>query len=81
MRRAIARSMSRSNSEIPQYSLVSQIDMKRALDWLDEANAERPVTARLLTAALVAKATALALREVPELNGHYATHLRWLLAV
>jgi pyruvate dehydrogenase E2 component (dihydrolipoamide acetyltransferase) len=71
MRRAIARSMARSNREIPQYSLVTQIDMKRALEWLDEANAERPVTARILPAALVAKATAVALREVPELNGHY----------
>ncbi len=71
MRRAIARSMARSNREIPQYSLVTQIDMKRALEWLDDANAERPVTARILPAALVAKATALALREVPELNGHF----------
>jgi pyruvate dehydrogenase E2 component (dihydrolipoamide acetyltransferase) len=71
MRRAIARSMARSNREIPQYSLVTQIDMKRALDWLDEANADRPVTARILPAALVAKATALALRAVPELNGHF----------
>jgi pyruvate dehydrogenase E2 component (dihydrolipoamide acetyltransferase) len=71
MRRAIARSMARSNREIPQYSLVTQVDMKRALEWIDEANADRPVTARILPAALVAKATALALREVPELNGHY----------
>ncbi|MDH3249386.1 MAG: 2-oxo acid dehydrogenase subunit E2 [Acidimicrobiia bacterium] len=71
MRRAIARSMARSNREIPQYSLVTQIDMKRALDWLNDANAERPVTARLLPAAVFAKATALALREVSELNGHY----------
>ena len=63
--------MARSNREIPQYSLVTQVDMKRALEWIDEANAERPVTARILPAALVAKATALALREVPELNGHY----------
>ena len=71
MRRAIARSMARSNREIPQYSLVTQIDMQPALDWLNAANAERPVTARILPAALFAKATALALREVPELNGHY----------
>ena len=71
MRRAIARSMARSNSEIPQYSLVTQIDMKVALDWLASVNAERPVTARILPAAVFAKATALALREVAELNGHY----------
>ncbi len=71
MRRAIARSMARSNREIPQYSLVTRIDMKSALDWLNDANAERPVTARILPAALFAKAAALALREVPELNGHY----------
>jgi pyruvate dehydrogenase E2 component (dihydrolipoamide acetyltransferase) len=71
MRRAIARSMSRSNREIPQYSLVTRIDMRRALEWLDDANAQRPVTGRILPAALFAKATALALRSVPELNGHY----------
>ncbi len=71
MRRAIARSMARSNREIPQYSLVTQVDMKRVLDWLDDANARRPVTARILPVALVAKAAALALREVPELNGQF----------
>lgn len=71
MRRAIARSMTRSNREIPQYALVTQIDMKVALDWLASVNAERPVTARILPAAVFAKATALALREVAELNGHY----------
>ena len=71
MRKAIARSMSRSNREIPQYSLVTQVDMQQALDWLSNANAERPVTRRILPAALFAKATALALREVPELNGQY----------
>ena len=71
MRRAIARSMARSNREIPQYSLVTQIDMKPALDWLSSTNADRSVTSRILPAALFAKATALALRDVPELNGHY----------
>jgi pyruvate dehydrogenase E2 component (dihydrolipoamide acetyltransferase) len=71
MRNAIARSMARSNREIPQYALVTRIDMKRALEWLAAANADRPITARILPAALFAKATALALRAVAELNGHF----------
>jgi pyruvate dehydrogenase E2 component (dihydrolipoamide acetyltransferase) len=37
--------------------------------WLADANARRPVTERLLAGILLIKAVALALREVPELNG------------
>jgi pyruvate dehydrogenase E2 component (dihydrolipoamide acetyltransferase) len=40
----------------------------RALDWLREQNAKRPVTERLLYGVLLVKAVALALGEVPELN-------------
>jgi pyruvate dehydrogenase E2 component (dihydrolipoamide acetyltransferase) len=71
MRRAIARSMSRSKREIPHYYLATHIDLTRALRWLDERNAERPITARVLPAALLLKATALALHETPELNGYW----------
>ena len=45
--------------------------LKRALDWLRDANAQRPVTERLLPAVLLIKAAALALRDYPELNGWY----------
>jgi pyruvate dehydrogenase E2 component (dihydrolipoamide acetyltransferase) len=71
MREAIARAMSRSNREIPHYYLAQDIDMLRASQWLQEANRQRPVTQRLLMAALLIKATALALREAPVLNGFW----------
>jgi pyruvate dehydrogenase E2 component (dihydrolipoamide acetyltransferase) len=71
MRQAIAAAMSHSNREIPHFYVGQSIDMSRALAWLAEANAERPVTTRLLPGALLLKAVALALREVPELNGFW----------
>lgn len=71
MREAIATSMARSKREIPHYYLACTIDMQRALDWLGERNAGRGVAERLIYAVLLIKATALALREVPELNGFW----------
>jgi pyruvate dehydrogenase E2 component (dihydrolipoamide acetyltransferase) len=71
MRAAIAVAMARSKREIPHYYLGSEIDMRRALDWLVEENVRRPVTERLLPAAMLLKAVALACREVPEMNGFW----------
>lgn len=71
MRSAIARSMSHSKREIPHYYLATQIDLDRSMRWLEEANADRSISERLLPAVLLLKATALAVREVPELNGHW----------
>jgi len=71
MREAIATAMARSKREIPHYYLASTIDFGRALAWLAERNAGRAVTERLIYAVLLIKASALALREVPELNGFW----------
>jgi pyruvate dehydrogenase E2 component (dihydrolipoamide acetyltransferase) len=71
MREAIATAMARSKREIPHYYLASTIDFGRALGWLAERNAGRAVTERLIYAVLLIKASALALREVPELNGFW----------
>jgi pyruvate dehydrogenase E2 component (dihydrolipoamide acetyltransferase) len=71
MRRAIASAMARSKREIPHYYLGSELDVSRAARWLEAENARRPVTERILFPALLLKATALALREVPELNGFF----------
>jgi pyruvate dehydrogenase E2 component (dihydrolipoamide acetyltransferase) len=68
MRQAIAAAMSRSKREIPHYYLSTTIDMGRASSWLADTNLKRSVTDRLLAGALLIKAVALALREVPELN-------------
>jgi pyruvate dehydrogenase E2 component (dihydrolipoamide acetyltransferase) len=69
MRRVIAAAMVRSKREIPHYYLNSTIDMRCALDWVAAENAKRPVTKRLLYSALLIRAVALAVREVPEVNG------------
>jgi pyruvate dehydrogenase E2 component (dihydrolipoamide acetyltransferase) len=71
MREAIATAMTRAKREIPHYYLATTIDMASALAWLEAANRGRPITERLLYGALLIKATALALREVPELNGFW----------
>jgi len=69
MRQAIAAAMARSKREIPHYYVAHTIDLHRALAWLADENTRRPVTERLLYGLLLIKAVALALREVPELNG------------
>ncbi len=71
MREAIAAAMARSKREIPHYYLETHVDLGAALRWLEAANAARPVTERLLPAALLLKATARALKQVPELNGSF----------
>jgi pyruvate dehydrogenase E2 component (dihydrolipoamide acetyltransferase) len=71
MRQAIAAAMARSKREIPHYYLSATIDMSRAIKWLAEENQKRPVEGRLLLGALLVKAVALALHEVPELNGFW----------
>lgn len=71
MRQAIAAAMSRSNREIPHYYLEMEIDMSRALHWLEGKNQKRPIRERILPAALLLKAVASALGDVPELNGYW----------
>ncbi len=70
-RRATAELMARSKHEIPHYYLATTVDLGPAMNWLADVNADRPVTERLLPAALLLKAVARAAREVPALNGHY----------
>lgn len=69
MRKAIAAAMSRSKREIPHYYLAESIPMQRAQDWLAAENARRPLTGRILMAAVQLKAVALALSAFPDLNG------------
>lgn len=71
MRAAIAAAMARSKREIPHYYLSATIDMAAAFAWLRAENERRTLTERLLPAALLIKAVALALRETPELNGYW----------
>ncbi len=71
MRRAIGTAMTRSKREIPHYYLGNTICMHNAMRWLADYNASREPAERLLYAALLIKAVALALRECPELNGFW----------
>jgi pyruvate dehydrogenase E2 component (dihydrolipoamide acetyltransferase) len=71
MRQAIAAAMGRSAREIPHFHLAREIDMGTAIQWLAAENETKPVAGRLLYVVLLIKATALALREVPELNGRW----------
>ncbi|MFF7319859.1 2-oxo acid dehydrogenase subunit E2 [Streptomyces albogriseolus] len=71
MRRAIARLMSRANRDVPHYYLSTTVDMAVPMDWLHDRNRRSPMSERLLPAALLLKAAALAAHEVPELNGFW----------
>ena len=63
--------MARSKREIPHYYLRTELDIGPALDWLRQHNREVPVSRRVLPAAVLLRAVALAARDVPELNGHW----------
>jgi len=71
MRKAIAAAMARSKREIPHYYVAETIPMGRALAWLAQQNANRPMIDRLLPAVLLLKAVAVALKRFPELNGFF----------
>ena len=71
MRKVIAAAMSRSKREIPHYYLGTHIDMSKAMGWLQAENLKRPVTERLLYSVLLLKAVALAVHDIPEVNGFW----------
>ena len=90
MRQAIGAAMTRSKREIPHYYLTLPIDMARSLEWMAQENARRDVERRLLPAVLLLKASALALRQVPQLNGFWvdgaprlsqAIHVGWAISL
>jgi pyruvate dehydrogenase E2 component (dihydrolipoamide acetyltransferase) len=68
-RRAVGELMARSAREVPHYYLGRTVDLSVAMRWLADQNAGRPATRRLLPAALLLKATALAAPTVPGING------------
>ncbi|HET7741236.1 MAG TPA: dihydrolipoamide acetyltransferase family protein [Mycobacterium sp.] len=71
MRKSIAAAMSRSKREIPHYYLASEVHMDIALKWMTQRNAGRPVTERLLPAALHIKAVGRAAQRFSEFNGFW----------
>jgi pyruvate dehydrogenase E2 component (dihydrolipoamide acetyltransferase) len=90
MRQAIAAAMSRSKREIPHYYLSESIDFTAASEWLEDWNRVRPPEERVLGAVLLLKATAVALKEFPQLNGFFESggfrpgpgiHAGWAIAL
>jgi pyruvate dehydrogenase E2 component (dihydrolipoamide acetyltransferase) len=69
MRHAIAELMARSKREIPHFYLRTTVDLAAAMSWLERHNAERSIAERVLPAALLTKAVAVAAREVHGPNG------------
>lgn len=90
MRKAIAAAMGRSKREIPHYYLAQTMDLTPALDRLERLNAGRMPAERLLPAAMMLRAAALAVAEAPELNGFWehdafragdGVHVGWAVAL
>ncbi|MDR3661001.1 MAG: dihydrolipoamide acetyltransferase family protein, partial [Mycobacterium sp.] len=71
MRTSIAAAMSRSKREIPHYYLAQEVVMDKALAWLTDRNADRPITERLLPVVLQLKVVALAAARYEEFNGFW----------
>lgn len=71
VRGAIAKAMTRAKREIPHYYLAHTIDVTDVLAALAAMNDGRPPAARVLPAAVLLHAVALAARDVPEMNGHW----------
>ncbi|WP_282780104.1 MULTISPECIES: 2-oxo acid dehydrogenase subunit E2 [unclassified Nocardia] len=71
VRTMIAAAMTRSKQTVPHYYLSSTIDMAAAVGWLRATNRRLAVSERVLPAALLLRATALAARKVPDVNGFW----------
>lgn len=71
MRKAVAAAMVRSKREIPHFSVAHTIDTQNLSEWRTTRNANRPPSDRVLLGAAIVKATALAMRSVRALNGHF----------
>ncbi len=70
-RATIASLMSRSKREVPHYYVATTTDLHELTTWLRRTNRDRTVSERVVPAAAILKATALAAREHPELNGFW----------
>ncbi len=71
MRHAIGALMARSKREVPHYYLSTTVDLAAVTALLTARNAELSVSRRLVPAAFLLKAAALAARKVPQVNGFW----------
>jgi pyruvate dehydrogenase E2 component (dihydrolipoamide acetyltransferase) len=70
-REIIAAAMTRSKREIPHYYLSTTVALGRAIAWLAERNQGCAASERVVLAALLIRAVALAAKDFPEMNGHW----------
>jgi pyruvate dehydrogenase E2 component (dihydrolipoamide acetyltransferase) len=71
MRKAIAAAMTRAKRTIPHFYLSETIDVDPAIRFLEERNADRPPTERVLLGAVFVRAATIAASKVPVMNGHF----------
>ncbi len=74
MRSMIATRMETSNREIPHYRLERDLDLGPLTAHLSTLNEARPITERVVPAAALLRAVALAAAKHPELNGTWVDH-------
>jgi pyruvate dehydrogenase E2 component (dihydrolipoamide acetyltransferase) len=72
MRKAIAAAMTRSKRTIPHFYLSETIDVDPAIRFLEDRNAGRPPTERVLFGAVFVRAATMRRGEGSRsMNGHY----------
>lgn len=76
IRSAIAATMSKSNCELPPYYLEKNIEMSKALAWLQETNNQLPIKKRIIPVTILIKAVAKCLIDFPELNAIWDNGLK-----
>lgn len=71
IRAALGALMAKSKATVPHYYVSTTLDLGRMNALMQERNLARPVSARLVPAAFLLKAAAVAAKEVPGMNGFW----------
>jgi pyruvate dehydrogenase E2 component (dihydrolipoamide acetyltransferase) len=71
MRATIARRMTQSKQTIPHFYVTREVDMGEAIKLIESLNKAEEGSEKITYNDLVIKASALGLREFPELNAHF----------
>jgi pyruvate dehydrogenase E2 component (dihydrolipoamide acetyltransferase) len=79
MRRAIARRMVESKTQVPHFYLSTEIEMDALLDLVDATNRERASEDRITVTAFLVRALAITLAEHPAFNAVWSGDVveRW----
>jgi pyruvate dehydrogenase E2 component (dihydrolipoamide acetyltransferase) len=71
MRRVIAQRLTASKQTVPHYTLTSELSLDALLALRASLNADLPAAGKLSLNDFIVKASALALRRVPEMNSSW----------